>query len=89
MRCLFHTNIFDVLNVIQVALPHKLKQSSGQVINISSTSGYRFSAGFSVYFATKFGVEVLSDALYEELRPLGIQISVVGAVYFRTSWIVA
>ncbi|WP_122335845.1 oxidoreductase [Pseudomonas coronafaciens] len=87
MRRLFDTNVFGVVNVTQAVLPHMRKQRAGHVINISSIGGYRSSAGFGVYCATKFAVEGLSEALHEELKPLGIHTTVVEPGYFRTDFL--
>jgi len=60
---------------------------SGHVINISSLGGYRSAAGFGVYSSTKFAVEGLSEALHDELAPLGIHVTVVEPGYFRTDFL--
>ncbi|WP_397453890.1 oxidoreductase [Pseudomonas sp. NA-150] len=87
MRRLFDTNVFGVMNVTQAVLPHMRAQRSGHVINISSIGGYRSAAGFGVYCATKFAVEGLTEALHDELKPLGIHATVVEPGYFRTDFL--
>lgn len=47
----------------------------------------RLTAGFGVYSATKFAVEGLSEALYDELAPLGIPVTVIEPGYFRTDFL--
>jgi NAD(P)-dependent dehydrogenase (short-subunit alcohol dehydrogenase family) len=60
---------------------------SGHVINISSIGGYRGAAGFGVYSSTKFAVEGITEALLDELKPLGIHATVVEPGYFRTDFL--
>ena len=56
----------------------------GCVINISSLAGKRGSANNSVYCASKFGVNGLTQALAKELGPKGIRVNAVCPVYVKT-----
>ncbi|HEY4299209.1 MAG TPA: SDR family NAD(P)-dependent oxidoreductase, partial [Paraburkholderia sp.] len=49
--------------------------------------GYRGAAGFGVYSSTKFAVEGITEALRDELKPLGIHATVVEPGYFRTDFL--
>ncbi len=84
---LFATNVFGVLAVTRAVLPHMRRQRSGHVINISSIGGYEAYYGWGVYGATKFAVEGLSEALHQELQPLGIHVTVVEPGFFRTDFL--
>lgn len=84
---LFQTNVFGVLWVTQAVLPYMRAQRSGRILNISSVGGYRGGAGFGVYCASKFAVEGLTEALYQELAPLGIHATVIEPGYFRTDFL--
>ncbi|MBA2117861.1 oxidoreductase [Bremerella alba] len=86
---LYRTNVFGLLNVTRAVLPQMRRQRSGHVLNISSSGGYRAGAGFGVYCSTKFAVEGLSEALAEELSPLGIRVTIVEPGYFRTDFLEA
>jgi NAD(P)-dependent dehydrogenase (short-subunit alcohol dehydrogenase family) len=59
----------------------------GHIINLSSIGGYAAHAGWGVYGATKFAVEGLSEALSQELAPLGIFATVVEPGFFRTDFL--
>ncbi|UPK68737.1 oxidoreductase [Chitinophaga filiformis] len=84
----FNVNVFGVLNVIRKALPYLRKQGSGHIINISSIAGLVGNfPGFGIYCATKFALDGLSEALAEEVKPLGIRTTIVGPGYFRTSFL--
>jgi len=56
----------------------------GCIINISSLAGKRGSANNSVYCASKFGVNGLTQALAKELGPKGIRVNAVCPVYVTT-----
>jgi NAD(P)-dependent dehydrogenase (short-subunit alcohol dehydrogenase family) len=83
----FRTNVFGLLNVTRAVLPHMRRQQSGHVINISSIGGYGGYHGWGVYGATKFAVEGISEAMHAELKPLGIQVTVVEPGFFRTDFL--
>lgn len=84
---LFSTNVFGLLNVTRAVLPHMRRQRSGRVVNISSLGGYGAYIGWGVYGATKFAVEGISEAMYQELAPLGIHVTVVEPGFFRTDFL--
>jgi NAD(P)-dependent dehydrogenase (short-subunit alcohol dehydrogenase family) len=87
VEAVYRTNVFGLLTVIRAVLPHMREARSGRVLNISSIGGYRGAAGFGVYSSTKFAVEGLSEALHDELAPLGIHVTVVEPGYFRTDFL--
>lgn len=87
IRHIYDTNVFGVLNVTRAVLPHMRKQRSGHVISISSAGGYRSFPGHGIYCSTKFAVEGISEALYGELAPLGIRVTVVEPGFFRTDFL--
>ena len=73
----FDTNFFGMVRMIQSVLPSMRSQSQGQIINISSLVGFAAIPYTSAYSASKFALEGYSEALYHELLPLGIHVSVV------------
>ena len=83
---IYRTNVFGLLNVVRAVLPIMRAQRAGRIINISSLGGYRASAGWGIYCSTKFAVEGLSEALHDELAPLGISVTVVEPGFFRTDF---
>ncbi|WP_427184789.1 oxidoreductase [Bordetella bronchialis] len=87
VRRMYDTNVFGLLNVTRAVLPHMRERKAGHILNISSIGGYRGAAGFGVYCSTKFAVEGLTEALHDELAPLGIHATVVEPGYFRTDFL--
>ena len=58
-------------------LPMMIRQKSGCIINLSSTSGRKGYAFDTSYCASKFGVIGMTEALAEELRPKGVRVCAV------------
>ena len=58
---------------------------SGAIVQLSSMGGQMSFAGFSAYSATKFALEGMSEALADEVRPLGIKVLIVEPGAFRTA----
>jgi len=85
-RAVFGTNVFGLLNVTRAVLPVMRRQRSGHVFSMSSMGGFVSGASFGIYNASKFAVEGISEALAEEVRPLGIRVTVVEPGLFRTDF---
>ena len=84
LRDLFEVHFFGPAALIRAALPHMRSQRSGAIVQLSSMGGQMSFAGFSAYSATKFALEGLSEALADEVRPLGIKVLIVEPGAFRT-----
>lgn len=61
----------------RAVLPAMIRQRSGHIINLSSTSGIQGRAFDTAYCASKFGVIGLSHSLAEEMRHYGIRVNVI------------
>ncbi|MFB5267471.1 oxidoreductase [Paenibacillus enshidis] len=87
LRAQFDTNFFGVAHMTKAALPVMRKQRSGHIIQISSIGGrVGGSPGLSAYQAAKFAVEGFSEVLTNEVKPLGIKVSIIEPGGFRTDW---
>lgn len=89
VELLYRTNVFGLLAVTRAVLPYMRARRSGHILNFSSLGGYRARAGAGVYCSTKFAVEGLSEALAAELKPLGIQVTIVQPGCFRSDFLEA
>ncbi|HSY18414.1 MAG TPA: oxidoreductase [Candidatus Acidoferrales bacterium] len=87
IRKMFEVNVHGLLRVTREILPHLRERRSGQVVNLSSMSGLAGVAGFGLYCASKFAVEGLSEAMAQELAPLGIRVTIVEPGPFRTEFL--
>lgn len=86
IRAVFEANLFGTMHLTQLFLPLFRKQKSGHIIQISSHGGFKAFAGFGIYNASKFAVEGFSEALAQELSPLGIRLTIVAPGPFRTNF---
>ncbi|MCY9667994.1 3-ketoacyl-ACP reductase [Paenibacillus alginolyticus] len=69
------TNVLGTYYVTRAALPAMLKQSSGSIINISSSAGERGNATASAYSASKFAVIGMTESLMQEVRKSNIRVT--------------
>jgi NAD(P)-dependent dehydrogenase (short-subunit alcohol dehydrogenase family) len=83
----YRTNVFGLLNMTRAVLPSMRQRRRGHIINLSSLGGYRSTPGWGIYSSTKFAVEGITEALHDELAPLGIHATVVEPGYFRTNFL--
>ncbi len=83
-KAFFEVNVFGGVRVNNAFLPILRAQGSGLIIQISSTLGRTIIPFGGVYDATKWAVEALSENLAYELKPLGIDISIVQPGPFPT-----
>ena len=78
------TNLTSVFFVTQAVLPHMIRQGSGKVIHISSTSGILAHRDGAAYGATKAGLIHLTRIMAVELGPYGIRVNSIAPGTFRT-----
>jgi short-subunit dehydrogenase len=84
---MFQTNIYGLIRVARAFLPHLRHRRRGHIFNLSSIGGLIGSAGWGFYNTTKFAVEGFSEALAEEMKPLGVRVTVVEPGPFRTDFL--
>lgn len=82
----FETNVFGAIRMSQLVLPIMRAQGSGAIFQISSIAGFRSAAGLGIYNASKYALEGLSEAMYYELKPLGIRVHLIEPGPFRTEF---
>jgi NAD(P)-dependent dehydrogenase (short-subunit alcohol dehydrogenase family) len=83
----FAVNFFGTMNVVKAALPYLREQRSGHIINITSIAGLAPMAGTGFYAAAKFAVEGMTQSLAQEVKPLGIKVTLVEPGAFRTEFL--
>ena len=86
IRKMFDINVFGLGDMIKAVLPQMRLQRSGHILNIASIGGLRSYPGVGYYNATKYAVDGLSEALYKEVSPLGIKVTIIAPSGFRTDW---
>jgi NAD(P)-dependent dehydrogenase (short-subunit alcohol dehydrogenase family) len=74
----FELNVRGPINVIRAFLPHFRANRGGMFINVSSFMGVTtFVPTGSLYNMSKFALEGLTEGLYYELQPLGIDLRLI------------
>jgi len=86
VRRMFDINVFGLSRMIRAALPGMRTRKHGFIVNFSSIGGLCGFPSLGYYNATKFAVEGLSEALWQEVEPLGIKVMLVEPSGFRTDW---
>ncbi|WP_133577234.1 oxidoreductase [Pedobacter metabolipauper] len=83
----FDINVFGLLNVTRSVLPHMRAAKSGHIFNMSTVFGLIAGAGWGIYCGTKFAVEGMSEALAQEVKPFGINVTIIEPGYVRTNFL--
>ncbi|CAM9191904.1 unnamed protein product, partial [Ectocarpus fasciculatus] len=76
-KSLFDLNVFAVIHLAKITLPHFLERQSGQFVVVSSVSGFLGTPIGSSYSATKFALHGYFDALRAELADDNIHVVMV------------
>lgn len=87
IEAIYRTNVFGLLAVTRAVLPYMRRRRTGHVINFSAVAGHVSPAGWGVYCSTKFAVEALTEAMAQELEPVGIHVTAVAPGRFRTDFL--
>jgi len=82
----FDVNLFGLIAVTKAVLPAMRKQRSGTIINVSSVGGRVTFPFSSLYHATKFAVEGLTESMQYELNPFGIHFKIVEPGGYKTEF---
>jgi NADP-dependent 3-hydroxy acid dehydrogenase YdfG len=86
MKKQFDVNFFGLIEVTKAVLPAMRQQKSGTVINVSSIGGRVTFPFSSLYHATKFAVEGLTESMQYELNPLGIRLKIIEPGGYKTEF---
>lgn len=86
LRAQFDTNVFGLVAMVRAFVPQMRARGRGRIINVSSIGGRMTIPFFGAYNGTKHAVESLSDAMRCELRPFGIDVSIIEPGGIRTNF---
>jgi NADP-dependent 3-hydroxy acid dehydrogenase YdfG len=84
-RAVFETNVLANLAVLRAVLP-ALRASRGRVVQTSSLIGQYAWPASGLYAASKGAVELVSEALAQELAPTGVKVTIVEPGVFATEF---
>lgn len=83
---LIGTNLTGSIQLARAVLPRLRVQGGGLLMQMSSMGGQITFPSYSVYHATKWGIEGFYDALAYEVEPLGIHTTLIEPGVVRTSF---
>ncbi|PRG27777.1 oxidoreductase [Burkholderia multivorans] len=86
LRRQFDVNVFGAVAMMKAVLPFMRMRRRGHIVNITSMGGHITMPGLTYYCGSKFALEGISDALRQEVAPLGIAVTAVAPGSFRTDW---
>src|SRR5262249_3836891 len=86
VRAQLETNFFGALWITQAALPYLRAQGSGHIVQVSSIGGIVTYPGVSLYCASKWALEAISEALAQEVAGFGVHVTLVEPGPFATDW---
>ena len=76
-KAVLDTNLWGVIYGVHYVLPIMVKQGSGHIINVSSVAGIMPVPYQCVYVTSKYAVTGMSESLRYEMKPYGIDVSVI------------
>lgn len=70
-------NYFGAVYCTHELLPSMIARGDGHIVNISSVAGKIGTLNMAAYCASKFAMNGWSESLYHELKPFGVNVSLV------------
>lgn len=68
------TNLTASIQLVRAVLPHLRGQGGGRLLQVSSEGGQVAYPNFSLYHASKWGIEGFLEAVAQEVAPFGIEV---------------
>jgi NAD(P)-dependent dehydrogenase (short-subunit alcohol dehydrogenase family) len=84
VRNLFETNVFGPVRLAQLVLPQMRERGSGHIVTVGSMNGKFTWPGTGYYCGTKHALEAISDALRHEVRPFGVDVTLLEPGFVKT-----
>ena len=81
----FETNVFGVLHTVKAALP-ELEKSRGRLALMGSVRGHVTVPSTAAYSMSKHAVRSLAEALFHELRPKGVAVTLISPGFIESDF---
>jgi NAD(P)-dependent dehydrogenase (short-subunit alcohol dehydrogenase family) len=83
----YETNLFSLIALTQLVIPHLRERGAGRIVNIGSVAGRIARPLSSIYDSTKHALEAISDGLRGELAPFGIDVVLIRPGFILTGFV--
>jgi NAD(P)-dependent dehydrogenase (short-subunit alcohol dehydrogenase family) len=78
------TNFVGPMELMRLVLPGMRRRRSGRIINVSSVSGMMAMPTMSSYTASKFALEGATEAVWSEMKPWNVHVTLVQPGFIRS-----
>ncbi len=86
LEAVYRTNVFGAFLMAREAARHFIRQGSGNLINISSTSGLKGGQGSTAYSSSKFALRGMTECWRDELRRHNVRVMLVNPSEVQTGF---
>ena len=86
-RASMELNFFGAMAMARAVLPHFRERKAGHLVQMGAAAAIANYAGFGIYGAAKAAITSVCESLAQELRPLGVKVTVVEPGPFRTDFV--
>ena len=83
-QTIMETNVRGPCDLVRRVLPGMRARRSGRILNVSSVGGMMAMPTLSLYSAAKFALEGATEALWYEVRPWGIHVTLIEPGFIRS-----
>lgn len=77
-------NFLGPVHLIRLVLPGMRRRRRGRIVNVSSVGGMMAMPTMALYSASKWALEGASEALWYEVRPFGIHVTLIEPGFIRS-----
>ena len=77
-------NYRSAMELVRLVLPGMRKKRAGRILNISSVGGMMAMPTMAAYSASKFALEGATEALWYEVRPWNVKVSLIQPGFIRS-----
>lgn len=77
IRAVFEVNLFGSHRINRAVLPHMRARGDGLILYLSSTIGRVLFPYFGAYGPSKHALEAMAECYHNELRPTGVEVTIV------------
>lgn len=86
LEAVFRTNVYGAFLMGREAAKHFIRQGSGHLVNISSTSGLKGGRGSTAYSGSKFALRGMTECWRDELRRHDVRVLLVNPSEVQTGF---